>query len=185
MSIENRPEIVTDSGCLIRREPGHIEDFQFTVAPLDVNFVDENGNIQSFEDTSLSPVEFYNKMRQSKELPKTSGGIFNKLVNIYDANINMGKSILSIHVTDKHSAVFKNAIKAKEEVESRYSQIFNKKKPHLFIGLIDSKLFSVPAGFLVEQAATLANEGYPLEEINRIIVETIPKTEVYVAPKQL
>lgn len=178
MNTENKPQIVSDTGCFIRREGIAPNEYGVNYAPLNISFF-ENGDWVSYEDTDLSPEEFYSKMRASEKLPKTSGAITGKLINLYDSAINKDQSTISIHITSKHSAVYNSATLAKSIIQEKYPQIFNKKKPHLYIEVIDSKQISIAGGFLAEQAVSLANEGYPIKDICKIILETIPKTEIF------
>ena len=178
MGTENRPEIVIDTGSSIRADSPLSKEYPFISAPLNINFF-ENGTWTTYEDINLTPEQFYEKMKNSQELPKTSGAIRNKIINIYDANIQKGKSTISIHITAKHSEVFNSALKAKEEMQEKYPQLFKKNNPHLLIEVIDSKQVSLPVWFLAKQAITLADQGYPLKDIIKITLETVPKTEVF------
>lgn len=178
MSIENKPAIVIDTGSSIRNDSALSKEYPFTSASLNINFF-ENGNWVTYEDTDLTPEQFYQKMKSSSELPKTSGAIFNKLVNIYDSNTKEEKSTISIHITSKHSEVYNSALLAKNEMSKKYPQLFNKSNPHLLIEVIDSKQVSIPVWFLAKQAISLAEQGCPLKDIIKITLETVPKTEVF------
>lgn len=178
MSTENKPEIVSDTGCFIRREGSTSQEYGVNYAPLGISFF-ENGEWLTYDDSDISPEDFYARMNNSEKLPKTSGAITGKLISIYDSAIKEDRSSISIHITSKHSAVYSSAVLAKSIVEEKYPQIFNKKKPHLYIEVIDSKQISVAGGFLAEKAVALANEGYPIKDICKIILETIPKTEIF------
>jgi len=179
MTIENRPEIVTDSGSSIRNESLLTKEYHVTSAPLNISFC-ENGEWIPFEDTDLSPEEFYRRMRVSKVLPKTSGTITGKLFNLYDSHVQEDKSTISIHITSKHSGVYDSAVLAKNLIEEKYPRLFTKKDPHLFIEVFDSKSFSIGTWLLVEKAAELANEGYPFKDIARLILETLPKIDIFI-----
>lgn len=179
MSAENKPQIITDSGCSLQNESSQVKELEVTSVPLDVSFY-ENGNWVTFDDSKITPLEFYNRMRQSEKLPQTSGAILNKLINVYDSHAKEEKSIISIHITSKHSAVYNSALQAKQEIQERYPQLFKGNKPPLVIDIIDSQKVSIGTWFLVEQAATLASQGFPINEINRITLETVPKIDLFV-----
>lgn len=172
MSIENKVAVITDSGSSIRQESSLAKEFEVTSVPLDVKFL-ENGNWVSYEDTALTPDEFYEKMRLSAKLPQTSGAIPGKLLKHYESFGKENRPIISIHITARHSSVWESAILG--------SKMALENNPHLLIEVIDSKQFSLATWFLVEQAAKLANEGYPLEDIKKITLETIPDVSLVAA----
>ncbi|HSV94425.1 MAG TPA: DegV family protein [Spirochaetia bacterium] len=172
MSIENKVGIITDTGSSIRPDSQKVQELDISVVPLDIKFF-ENGQWISMPDTNISPNEFYTKMRSSDRLPQTSGAITGRINNLYQEIGQRHSSIISIHVTSQHSAVWESAVLG--------SKLALEKNPHLLIEVVDSKQVSLGIWFLVEYAAQLANEGYPLEDIKRLVLETIPKTELYVS----
>jgi len=178
MNTENRPGIVIDSGSSIRNESPLSKEYNIISVPLSISFF-KNGEWTTMDDFDISPEEFYQRMKSSEKLPQTSGSITGKLINIYDSNVKEDKSTISIHITSKHSNVYSSAILAKNIIEEKYPKTFNKKNPHLFIEVIDSKSVSIGTWFLAQKAAILANEGCPLSEINRQILETVPKIEIF------
>lgn len=169
MSTENKVAVITDSGSSIRQESLLANEFGVVSIPLDIKFL-ENGTWVPYEDTDLTPDEFYTKMRLSNNLPQTSGAIPGKLLKHYEALAGQNRPIISIHITSRHSIVWESATLASKMAKETY--------PHLLIEVVDSKQVSIATWFLVEQAAKLADEGYPLEDINRITLETIPKIDL-------
>jgi len=172
MNVENKVAVVTDSGSSIRTDSPLVKEYGVISVPLDIKFF-ENGNWIPYEDTDLSPDEFYSKMRASKELPQTSGVTPGKLLKHYEELAKENRPIISIHITSRGSNVCGSATLGSKMALEKY--------PHLLIEIIDSKQVSIATQFLVEQAAILASEGYPLEDIVKITLETIPKINITAA----
>jgi DegV family protein with EDD domain len=172
MSIENRVAVVTDTGSSIHPDSPMAKELGVTVVPLDIKFF-EKGQWLSMSDADLTSSELYSKMRSQKELPQTSGAITGRISKIYEAIGKENRSAISIHITARHSAVWESAILG--------SKLAIEKNPHLLIEVIDSKQVSLAIWFLVEQAAKLANEGYPLEDIKRLVLESVPKTDLFIS----
>lgn len=172
MGIENRVAVVTDTGCSIHPESPLAQETEVNIASLDIKFF-ENSQWVSYEDSSLTPSEFYQKMRTNPRLPQTSGAIPHKLQQIYESHASANRPVISVHITSHHSAVWESANLAKALALENY--------PHLLLEVIDSKQVSLATWFLVEQAAILAQQGYPLEDIKRLTLETIPKIDVFTA----
>lgn len=172
MNIENKVAVVTDSSCSVLPESPLAKENDVSIVPLDIKFY-ENGNWYSVEDQKLSAAEFYQKMRSSQKLPQTSGGIPGKLYCLYDSLAKENRPIISIHITSRHSSVWESATLGKN--------LAKENNPHLLLEVIDSKQISLATWFLVEQAAKLAQEGYPLEDIKRQVLETIPKVGIFIS----
>lgn len=172
MSIENKVAVVTDTGSSIHPESDITKELDITIVPLDIKFF-ENKEWVSMSDADVSPEDFYSKMKASEKLPQTSGAITGRINNTYQELGQEHSSIISIHVTAQHSAVWESAILG--------SKLAIEKNPHLLIEVIDSKQVSLGIWFLAQEAAKLANEGYPLEDIKRLVLETIPKIELFVS----
>lgn len=172
MSIENKVAVITDTGSSIQPESSFAKELDVTIVPLDIKFF-ENGDWTSYSDADVSTEDFYSKMRASSRLPQTSGSIPGKLQKLYERFGEENRPVISIHITSRHSTVWESAILG--------SNLAIESFPHLLVSVIDSKTVSIPVWFLAEQAAKLANEGYPLEDITRITLETVPKMKVHVA----
>ncbi len=172
MSVENKVAVVIDSGSSIRPDSSLAKELDVTVVPLDIKFY-ENGEWFSYSDADISTEDFYSKMRSSIKLPQTSGSIPGKLQKLYEKYGEENRPVISIHITSRHSTVWESAILG--------SRLAIENNPHLLVSVIDSKSVSIPIWFLAEQAAKLANEGYPLKDITHITLETVPKTSVRVA----
>lgn len=171
-SPENRVEVVTDSGSSIRPEYDIAKDYPISILPLNVIFRIDGEDI-AYSDEVLPPSVFYPKMRQSKELPKTSGAVQGPAEKLYSHLSEKTSQIISIHLTSKHSVIWQSAQLAAEMVK--------KKKPEFLIEVVDSKAISIPLWWLAEEAAHLAEEGAQLGEIKQQVMAKIPKLGLYCA----
>lgn len=146
-------KIVTDSSCDLNKEI--IEKYNIGVVGLNVSFGED-----SYIDGEMDVDTFYNRMAQSKDLPKTSCPSPEKFAKSYECEED---EILVITITSKLSATYSTAVLAKN--------MFLEENPHKKIEVIDSANGSVGHGLLVVKAAQLAQEGKSINEI----IETIEK----------
>ncbi len=166
-----RVAVVTDSGCSMRPEYPKVQELGVTILPLNITFTTEDGKSLTQLDLDITPSEFYKKMAKSKELPQTSGAIEGRALEAYRELSNTTNSIVSIHLTSRHSAIYDSALMAALQAK--------KEKPELCIEVIDSRQISLGTWFLVEEAARLAKQGASLEEIKQETLALIPKIETY------
>lgn len=167
-----RVEVVTDSGASIRPEDKEAREYSVTIVPLNITFF-EDGQPKSYDDLEFTPREFYRKMRESKELPQTSGAVIGKIAKIYQELSGKTDSIISIHVTSKHSVAWESAVQGAEMAQAKI--------PELSIEVIDSKQISLGTWFLAKLATKLSQEGASLEEIKNEVLITVPKIQLYAA----
>src|SRR5699024_728796 len=106
------------------------------------------------EEIDLTTEDFYQKMKESEDLPTTSqpaiGDIVHKLEELakdYDA-------VISIHLSSKISGTY-------HAVESAGEMIENNIKVYPF----DSQLSALPQGFLALEAAEMVSQGHTPDEI--------------------
>ena len=131
-----------------------VEEYGIRMLPTPVHFGDkiyhDRGN--------LFPEEFYNKIDEAKELPKTSQITPTVFREEFEKALAAGFKVLSINFSSKLSGILQSAILAKEEIGSDA------------IHIIDSRCASVGFGMSVVRAARLIGKGMELEEV---IKETI------------
>jgi len=140
-------QIITDSMTDIPKDI--IEEYNIVVVPLTVNFGDE----EYLDSIDISPTEFYRKLDQVNELPKTSQVPPGKFIEVFKKAINEGKEVICINGSSKASGTHQSAIIAKNDLETDK------------ITLIDSLGLCFGAGMLVYEAAKLVNEGFTREEV--------------------
>lgn len=158
----NNIKLVTDSSCDLPQEL--IEKYNISVVPLNVFFGDES--YIDNEDNS----RFYEKMKVSKDLPKTASPSPQKFMNEF---VCEEKEILVITLSSGLSSTYNSALMGK----NMYLED-NKEKT---IKIIDSKNGSMGEGLIVLKAAMLIKEGRNLDYILNEVNKDINSTFTYVA----
>jgi DegV family protein with EDD domain len=153
----------------MRPEYPLVEELDVHLLPLQMTFVEgEEG--RTYSDFEITPTELYRRMRHARQLPQTSGAILGAAIQTYMALASETDSIVSIHLTSKHSAAYESAVQAAQYVKEG--------RPGLSIVVIDSKSVSLGTWFLVEEAAQMAQEGASLEQVTERVLAAIPKTHL-------
>ncbi|OIU71320.1 DegV family protein [Rossellomorea aquimaris] len=154
-------KIVTDStGDLTEKE---INDLDIHVVPLSITIDGET----YLDRVELNPSSFLEKMRNSKELPKSSQPPAGAFLEKYDELGKDGSIILSIHMTGNMSGTVRSAESAAEMSSSQ-------------VKVVDSRFISRGLAFQVIEAAKLAKAGKSLEEILSSIEEIRNNTDLFV-----
>ncbi|MEG1312506.1 MAG: DegV family protein [Romboutsia sp.] len=144
----NKIKLVTDISCDLPKDI--IEKYNIDVIGINVSFGEESfiGGVDIDNET------FYKKMKEQKELPKTSCPSPERFMKSYDCE---EESVLVLTLTSKLSATYSTAVLAKE--------IFIKENTDKKIEIVDTANGSVGAGLLVIKAAELIKEGKNIDEI--------------------
>src|SRR5215469_8810599 len=144
--------MVTDSTVDI--SPEQAEALGITVVPLTVFFGDE----AYLDGVELDSASFYRKLKESKELPRTSQPSPAAFQEAFQRLIDEGaEAILSIHLSSKRSGTYQSACTARDSLPEGTQKV-----P---IEVIDSLSISIGMNYAIEQAASQAREGKSLEEI--------------------
>jgi DegV family protein with EDD domain len=156
-------KIVTDSTADIPLEIR--EKLGIEMVPLKVHF----GNESFYDSVDISSSEFYQKLRQSQELPTTSQPSPVDFMEVYKELCDQPEtSVLSIHLSSALSGTYQSAMLAK-------SLLDNKAK----VALVDSKSACYGLGLLVIAAAEAAQAGKSLEEIQALVQQLRKGTRIY------
>ncbi|WP_342525613.1 DegV family protein [Chryseomicrobium sp. FSL W7-1435] len=139
-------KIVTDSTAELPQSV--VGELGITVVPLTIHI-----DGQDFLDgVTISAQEFIEKMRSSKELPKSSQPAAGTFQEIYEELGKDGSQILSIHMTGGMSGTVKSAEAAANMTD-------------VDVTVIDSRFISHALAFQVREAAKLVREGKNMDEI--------------------
>ncbi|MGB6881987.1 MAG: DegV family protein [Microgenomates group bacterium] len=169
MSQERKVAVVTDSGTSIRPEDKLAKEYGVTIVPLEIKFY-ENGEFVSYADLDITPQEFYDRMRSSEKIPQTSGAVPGRICEIYNKLAKKTDSIISVHITSKHSVAWESAVLGKNLAEED--------NPELLIEVIDSGQISIGTWWPAQIAAGLSQLGAGIEEIKEEVLEAITKIEL-------
>lgn len=147
----NKIKLLVDGGCDL---PENIlEKYNIELVGLNVSFNDES----YIAGVEIDNETFYKKMRENKELPKTSCPSPDRFLEAYKGD----GDVLIITVSSLLSGTYSSAKLAKDMYEDKNS---NKK-----IEVLDSMSGSIGQGLLAIKAAELINEGKNLDEIVSIL----------------
>lgn len=160
--------IVTDNTADIPKKL--YEKYKITIVPLTVIFGDESYKADGVD---LSIKDFYEKLKVSKQLPKTVQPSPGDFIIIYKELLKNYDAIISIHISKKMSGTVDSALIAKKE--------FQDKK----IEVVDSGLVHMPLGFLAIEAAMMAEKGASIEQILDRINMLKPNMKSLFIPKTL
>jgi DegV family protein with EDD domain len=155
--------IVTDSTCDLPADL--VTAFGITVVPLTVFFGDEALR----DGVDIDANGFYERLRASSVLPRTSQPSVELFKEIYERLAEETNEIVSIHISSRLSGTLNAASVAREEVA------------HLaHIDLIDSYNVSLGLGLIVLEAAAVAAKGGKLEEVVAAARRAMDRTHVTV-----
>ncbi|KEI07645.1 DegV family protein [Clostridium botulinum C] len=149
-------KIITDSTCDLNNQV--IREYDIDVIPLIVNFGEES----YIDGVDINIREFLRKMDEENIFPTTSGINPNKFYEHYKKYLEEGYKIISIHLSSKMSGTYQSACIAKEMLETDD------------IVVIDSMNVTAGLGLLAIKAAELAKNGHSIQEIKKVIEDTIP-----------
>lgn len=157
-------KIVTDSTSDLPREIA--EELDITVIPLNVHF-----DLDTFSDgVDIQPEEFYHRLLTSPSLPKTSApapGLFHEC---YERLLAKGEDIVSIHISSKLSGTYEAAMAGTRDLPDGSN-----------IEIIDSRSTSMGTGLLAITAAKAARDGATMDEVFKLVRDSIENVYVAVA----
>ncbi|ALC86360.1 fatty acid-binding protein DegV [Bacillus sp. FJAT-22090] len=139
--------VVTDSTAYIPKE---IHDkLNIRMVPLSVVF----GNETYREEIDINTIEFYDKIRNERALPKTSQPALGDFVKTFEELSKEYDTVISIHLSSGISGTLAGAKQAGEMVEE------------IEVYTFDSEISCMVQGFYVLRAAEMAQAGVNPDEI--------------------
>lgn len=140
-------KIIVDSACDL--DEAILKDLGVSMVPLSVHFGEE----AYYDRVTIKPKEFYKKLSEYSELPKTSQVPPVSFVEEFKKYLDEGYYIISACFSSVLSGTFQSACIAKEMLNSDK------------ITVIDTKAASVGFGLIVREAAFMVKEGRSLKEV--------------------
>ncbi|NMS88680.1 DegV family protein [Clostridioides difficile] len=141
-------KLVCDSLCDIPDEIS-AKDY-IEIVPLTVIFNDR----EYIEGVDINKEEFYKKVKEIKQIPKTSQATYMEFKEVFDKFIAEGYHIICMTGASNASGTFQSAMIAKNDVDGN-------EKIHIF----DTRNLSLGSGQYVIKACELLEEGLAFEEI--------------------
>lgn len=155
-------KIITDSGSDLPLDI--VEKFDIDIVYLPVHF----GHERMPEE--MEPLDFYSKMRESEDLPKTASPSPQVFLNKF-IEVEAGTDILVICMSSNISSTFQTALLAKEMYEEEGYQNT--------IEIIDSKNFSGGLALIVFLAAKWSLTCSSLKELKEMVMNKIEDVSAY------
>ena len=158
-------KIVTDSTADVPQEL--MERYDIRQVPINIQFGTETYQ----EGIEIDRPTFYRKLEEV--MPTSSQPSPGQLVEVYRPLAEDGHSIISIHVTSKHSGTYQSAVLAKSML------------PEADIEVFDSLSISIGTGYQVLAAARAAEEGKSMGEIIQLLEGIRSRMHLYLTPATL
>lgn len=140
-------KIVVDSTAYL--DTDFLKKHDVRVAPIRILY--KGRDFKEGEEISIE--EFYDFLKTTEDLPKTSQPSVSDFINIYKPIIEEGHSVLSIHISEKVSGTINSARLAIETLKTNAVKI------------IDSRSTIYAIKYLVEYAIELIQQGLDFERI--------------------
>lgn len=163
-------KIVTDSTSYISDE--YIKKYDIKLVSLNVII-----NGVSSREIDIENEVFYEEIKNSKEIPKSSQPIPNEMLNTFKEIVKDGDSIVGIFLSSKMSGTYSNANMIKDMILEDY--------PDAEIHILDSKTNCMQMGFAVIEAARTASEGKSINEVINAANHVINNSRFLFTPETL
>jgi len=158
---------ITDTSALI--DEAFIKKYNIYVLPINIIF--EDGPHR--ETIDITNEEFYDKMRKSKVLPKTSQPVYGEMVALYRQLKEDGYTCgIAIHPSSVLSNTFSSSVNAAKDAGFP-------------LYAIDSKIVSFPMMKMIDTGNTLLNQGSSVEEIVEELNNMADRSELIGIPANL
>ncbi len=154
-------KIVADSTASL--PPEVVAEHDITIVPVAIQI----GSQTYDEDVTITKEEFYRSLAGGVQ-PVTSQPSPGTFYQVYESLAGQARSIISIHLTGKHSGTVQSARLAAEML------------PEADITVVDSELTSAAMGLVAVAAARAARQGRTKDEVLQAIEEARQRIVVYV-----
>ena len=163
-------KIVTDSTSYISDE--YIKKYDIKLVSLNVII-----NGVSSREIDIENEVFYEEIKNSKEIPKSSQPIPEEMLNTFREIVEDDDSIVGIFLSSKMSGTYSNANMIKDMILEDY--------PDAEIHILDSKTNCMQMGFAVIEAARTASEGKSINEVINAANHVINNSRFLFTPETL
>ena len=163
-------KIVTDSTSYIADK--YIKEYDIKVVSLNVII-----NGVSSREMDIENKVFYEDVKNSKEIPKSSQPTPKEILNTFKEIVEAGDSIVGIFLSSKMSGTYSNANMIKDMILEDY--------PDADIHILDSKTNCMQMGFAVIEAARTASEGKSINEVINAANHVINNSRFLFTPETL
>lgn len=160
-------KIVSDSTCNLT--PEELKRHDVRIAPIAIQFGMETYQ----EDIDIDRDRFYEKIDSLGIIPTTSQPSPAAFAGYYRELAAQGHSILAITITSQHSGTYQSAVLAKDMVPGADVEVF------------DSATISLGTGYMVLEAARMAEAGQTREAILQRLAHIRDNMCLFITPATL
>ena len=161
--------LVTDSTSYIPKELR--EQYPITVVPQVVIWE----GVTYEDDVTMTPEQFYTRLRTAKVMPKTSQVSVVNMHKAFSSLLEQGFDVLGMFISAKLSGTFQSAVVGKDQLSS------GKEK----VELVDTDTTAMGMGFQVLAVARAAREGASLADCKALAEKARAYTGVYLTVETL
>lgn len=155
--------IVTDSTAYLNERTRNHKDLFVIPIPVIIDG-------EPFEEgVDIGYEEFYHKLKDSKNFPKTSQPVLGEVYELYRSIKEQGyDTVISIHLSEGISGFVRTLTAIREDIQG------------LNVIPYDSKITSVPMGYMVEKALEMSDQGAALADVLTAIDKIRDTTHAYI-----
>lgn len=146
MENNNMIKLIIDSASDISEKEA--QSLGITMIPMQVRFNDE----EYFDGVNLTPQDFYDKLIENSDLPKTSLINSFRFDEEFKKEVDAGNEVIAITISSKLSGTYKNAVEASKNYEGK-------------VFVVDSLNAAIGERLLLQYAMRLVEQGKPAKEI--------------------
>ena len=140
-------QIITDSAADYTQE--ELKRRNIRCVPMSITFGDE----QFIDGVTITKQQFYDKLIESKELPKTSQPSPAEFLDVFKDAKEKGNTVIAILISSALSGTYQTAMMAKDMVE--YDNIY----------IVDSRLATLGMRILTDTAVNMRDQGVSAQDI--------------------
>lgn len=160
---------VTDSTAYIPKEIR--EKYPITVVPQVVIWE----GVTYEDDVTMTPDQFYTRLRSAKVMPTTSQASVVHMHQAFSSLLEQGYDVLGVFLSSKLSGTYQSAVLGREQLTT------GKEK----VEIVDSETVAMALGFQVLSAARAAQDGASLADCKALAEKARAYTGVYLTVETL
>ena len=142
--------IIADSTCDISKEDA--KKLGIEIIPITVRFGEE----EFLDGVEITHEEFYKRLGECEELPKTSQPSPDTFMDVFTKYVNQGDDVIGIFISSELSGTYQSACIAAADVEEESGK-------KIFI--VDSRNASIGTALLIREAVKYRDNNMSAEEI--------------------
>ncbi|WP_350343370.1 DegV family protein [Proteinivorax tanatarense] len=164
-------KVVVDSTSYISEDIANRYDIK--VVPLSVVF----GDGEVYKEGTITNEEFYNKLGNASEIPKSSQPSVDGMYETFEEIIKEDNEIVGVFLSSEMSGTYSTANMVKDMILKNY--------PDAKIELIDSRTNCMQLGFAAITAAKAAAEGETIQQTVELVKQNMSRSRFVFTPETL